>query len=305
MRIFLLPLTTRQALIYCQRAEQKTTGKASIADRITRKAAQIWSDWEAADKGWKKQLVKYGNQGLQRIPYQEWGLKSFPPSNPKLQAEEIAAGKKYDVLYPGNIMRKDDVPKVMGRLARERKQLHWNRFIGSMVAMPFTIPFALVPVIPNIPFFYATYRCWSHWRALKGSDHLDFILDNRLYKLTSSPEIEELYEQVAPDAPDFTFVTRLQVLDGSAPPEQILLPSGSHSLVAKVTGVPELSNEVERALWQIHREFEREKAKLAQAEPGKDSNSLNGKAVDAKILENKISEKDGTKPKESGRGGAA
>jgi len=146
MRIFVLPLTTRQALIYCQRAEQKTAGKASIADRVTRKAAQIWSDWEAVDKGWKKQVVKYGNQGLQRIPYQEWALKSFPPSNPKLQAEEIAAGKKYDVIYPGNVMRKDDVPKVMARLARERKQLHWNRFIGSLVAMPFTIPFALVPM---------------------------------------------------------------------------------------------------------------------------------------------------------------
>ncbi|EXJ89288.1 hypothetical protein A1O3_02354 [Capronia epimyces CBS 606.96] len=268
MRIFVLPLTTRQALIYCQRAEQKTTAKAGIADRVTRKAAQLWADWEAADKGWKKQIVKYGNQGLQRIPYQEWALKSFPPSNPKLQAEEIAANKKYDVTYPGNVIRKDDVPKVMARLARERKQLHWNRFVASLVAMPFTIPFALVPIIPNIPFFYAAYRCWSHWRALKGSDHLDFILDHRLYRLLSTPEIEDLYEQIAPDAPDFTFVTRIQVLDGSAPPEQILLPLGSHSLVAKVTGVPELSNEVERALWQIGRQSEQEKAQEAQGQPG-------------------------------------
>jgi len=91
-------------------------------------------------------LVTYGNQGLQRIPYQEWGLKSFPPSNPKLQAEQIADNKKFDVVYPGNVMHKDDVPKIMARLAKERKQLHWNRFIGSMVAMPFCIPFALVPV---------------------------------------------------------------------------------------------------------------------------------------------------------------
>ncbi|EXJ95132.1 hypothetical protein A1O1_00251 [Capronia coronata CBS 617.96] len=275
MRIFVLPLTTRQALIYCQRAEQNVTGKSSIADRVTSKAAQIWAGWEAADKGWKKQIVKYGNQGLQRIPYQEWALKSFPPSNPKLQAEEMAAGKKYDVIYPGNVMRKDDVPKVMGRLARERKQLHWNRFVGSMIAMPFTIPFALVPIVPNIPFFYAAYRCWSHWRALKGSDHLDFILDHRLYRLLSPPEIEELYEQVVPDAPDFTFVTRLQLLDGSTPPEKILLPADSHTVVAKVTGVPELSNEVERALWQIHRQSEREEAQRTQEQPEEESKESN------------------------------
>lgn len=69
-----------------------------------------------------------------------------------------------------------------------------------------------------------------------------------------------MYEQVAPDAPDFTFVTQSQVLDGSAPPDQIILPAECHNLVAKVTGVPELSGEVERAVWQIQRQFRREQA---------------------------------------------
>jgi len=270
MRLFLLPLTTRQALIFCQRATEPSKGNLSIADRISKKAVETWAKWEAADKGWKKQAVTYGNAGLKRIPYQEWSLKSFPPSNPKLQAEQIADNKKFDVIYPGNVMKQEDVPKVMARLARERKQLHWNRFIGSMVAMPFTLPFALVPVIPNIPFFYAAYRCWSHWRALKGSDHLDFILDNRLYRPISPPEIEELYEQVAPDSPDFTFVTRSQVEDGSATPEQIILPADSHNLVATVTGVPELSGEVERAAWQIQQQFEREKSQKAPTQNGQD-----------------------------------
>ncbi|KIW15983.1 hypothetical protein PV08_06034 [Exophiala spinifera] len=267
MRIFLLPLTTRQALIYCQRAAPNPQAKASIPDRITKKAAETWAQWETAQSGWRKQIVKYGNQGLQRIPYQEWGLKSFPPSNPKLQAEQITKNEKFDVVYPGNVMHKEDVPKVMARLARERKQLHWNRFIGSMVAMPFTVPFILVPVIPNIPFFYLVYRCWSHWRALKGSDHLDFILDHRLYRPVSSPELEDLYEQVAPDAPDFKFLTRSQILDGSAPPEQIILPADSHNVVAKATGVPELSGEVERALWQIQRQFQQEKSQQASENP--------------------------------------
>ncbi|KAK4948144.1 hypothetical protein LTR10_013198 [Elasticomyces elasticus] len=265
MRIFLLPLTTRQALIYCQRAPAKPNVTPSIPDRVTKKVTETWAQWEAAKGGWRKTLVTYGNQGLKRIPYQEWGLKSFPPSNPKLQAEQIADNKKFDVVYPGNVMHKDDVPKVMARLAKERKQLHWNRFIGSMVAMPFTIPFVLVPVIPNIPFFYAAYR------SLKGSDHLDFILDHRLYRPVSPPEIEELYEQVAPDAPDFNYVTASQVTDGSAPPEKMILPADSHDLVAKTTGVVELSGEVERAVWQVQRHFEREKKKQAQQQPAQQS----------------------------------
>lgn len=151
MRIFLLPLTTRQALIYCQRGPVAAGTKPRLIDRVTTKAAETWAKWEDAESGWKKQVVTYGNRGLQRIPYQEWSLKSFPPSNPKLQAEQATDGKKFEVIYPGNVMHEEDVPKILARLARERKQLHWNRFIGSMVAMPFTIPFGLIPMY--VPFF--------------------------------------------------------------------------------------------------------------------------------------------------------
>jgi len=146
MRLFVLPISTRQALIYCQKAARKPSAELSYSDRISKKAAETWAAWETADRGWKKQVVKYGNAGLQRIPYQEWSLKSFPPSNPQVQAEQLVENKKFDVVYPGNIMRPDDVPKVLSRLARERKQLHWNRFVGSMVALPITAPFALVPL---------------------------------------------------------------------------------------------------------------------------------------------------------------
>jgi hypothetical protein len=96
--------------------------------------------------------------------------------------------------------------------------------------------------------------------ALKGSDHLDFILDNRLYRPVSPPEIEDMYEEIAPNAPDFTFVTQSQVLDKTAPPEEIILPAECHDRVATVTQVPELSGEVERAVWQIQRQFKKEQS---------------------------------------------
>ena len=146
MRIFLLPLTTRQALIYCQKPVQQATKTSSYADRITNYAAKTWAQWETHDKGWRKTVITYGNKGLKRIPYQEWGLKSFPPGTPNAEAATLTEGKRYDVLYPGNVVHEKDVPKVLYRLARERKTLHWNRFIGSMFAMPFTAPFALIPV---------------------------------------------------------------------------------------------------------------------------------------------------------------
>lgn len=93
---------------------------------------------------------------------------------------------------------------------------------------------------------------------MKGSDHLEFICDNRLYRPVSNEQLEDLYEQVAPDAPDYHYVTRSQLLDGTAPKETLVLPAGNHNVIAKTLGVPELSSEVERAVWQIGRALRKE-----------------------------------------------
>jgi hypothetical protein len=99
--------------------------------------------------------------------------------------------------------------------------------------------------------------------ALKGSDHLEFILDNRLYRPVSVEALEDLYEKVAPEAPDYTFVTTSQVRDGTAPKETLILPPGNHNLIAKTLEVPELSSEVERAVWQVERALRKEEEQQA------------------------------------------
>lgn len=270
MRIFLLPLTTRQALVYCQRVA-KPLEQRSYIDKAQIKVTDTWAKWEKAEKGWQKWVVTNGNRALQRIPYQEWGLKSFPSSTADLQAKQITDEKKFDVVYPGNFMKEADVPKVLGRLARERKQLHFNRFIGSLVAIPFTIPFALIPVIPNLPFFYVAYRAWSHWRALKGSDHLDFLIDHRLLQPTTTQAIEKLYNKFCPHPIlDFEFVTRAQIEAGEVQKEEILLSAGAHNEAAKQLEVPELAGEVERAVWQVEQNLNKEEKELRrQQEAGK------------------------------------
>lgn len=255
MRLFLLPISTRRSLIYCQKITRKATADLSYVERASKKAADTWASWEGAEKGWKKKITLYGNQGLQRIPYEEWGLKSFPPLNQAAQADDMAMmaeGRKFEVHYPRNVIKHEEVPLILARLAKERKQLHWTRFMGCLIGMPFTAPFALIPVIPNIPFFYLAFRCWSHWRALKGSDHLDFMLDHRILHFISTPEMENIYRTVGPSRQkSYDFVTRNQVLDGEDPKEQLLLTAGSHSMVSETLQVPELSGEVERAVKQV------------------------------------------------------
>jgi hypothetical protein len=270
MRLFLLPISTRRALVYCQKRTRKPTTELSYIDRATKKAVDTWAGWEQKEKGWQKMVTKYGNQGLQRIPYEEWGLKSFPPLTHTIQADDMAMmeeGKRFDVVYPANIIKHEEAPLILARLAKERKQFHWRRFIGCLVAMPVTVPFALIPVIPNIPFFYFAFRCWSHWRALRGSDHLDFLLDHRILRFISTPEIEAIYKTAAPNHQhSYQFITRNQALDGEDPKELLLLTSGSHVPISKDLEAPELNLEVERAVMQVETSLRKQEEEQQQLE---------------------------------------
>ena len=87
---------------------------------------------------------------------------------------------------------------------------------------------------------------------MKGSDHLDFLLDHRLLQAVSTPQMEGIYSKLDPQRlKPFTFVTRSQVLQGNDPEETMLLDESSPALVAGRLGVPQLSTEVDRAVRQI------------------------------------------------------
>jgi hypothetical protein len=95
--------------------------------------------------------------------------------------------------------------------------------------------------------------------ALKGSDHLDFLVDHRLFRPTSTTHIESIYNQTAPNRlNNFMFVTRSQVLEGIDSEESMLLQPGAHKLVARSLEVPQLAAEVERAIRQVKQSLDQE-----------------------------------------------
>ena len=47
--------------------------------------------------------------------------------------------------------------------------------------------------MPNIPFLYLVYRAFSHWRALAGSRHLEFLVKNSLLSSSPSATLDNLY----------------------------------------------------------------------------------------------------------------
>jgi hypothetical protein len=146
MRLFLVPITKGRTLIYCKRAHADVTKKSSYIDRITNRAAQMWARWEGADKGWRKSLVLYGQRVLQRISYEEWGLKSIPPLSARREAEELRTHTPINLLYPANVISEQAMPGLLRKIATERQDLHRRRMWWSIIVAPLTAPIALIPL---------------------------------------------------------------------------------------------------------------------------------------------------------------
>ena len=160
MRLLLLPISTRRALIYFDHTVHKGAAaaagtKPSIQDRIITKASTTWSDWEKSDTTWKLKIVQYGNILFRRIPFEEWGLKSIPPLS-KADKERFAKSdkgppaitEKVELKYPAQYvgLMKPGINDMLKKIATERQGLHSKRLTYCFIGMPFTAPVAILPV---------------------------------------------------------------------------------------------------------------------------------------------------------------
>ncbi|TEA20850.1 Uncharacterized protein C8034_v008215 [Colletotrichum sidae] len=259
MRLYLLPLTSSRTLLYSQRLNIATTNKQGLTDKVTKRATKLWAGWEAKESGWQKKVVEYGNYALRRIPYEEWGLKSVPPISARRKDDELKGKEKIELVYPNNIIPTTKAEQVVKTLATERDALHKRKLLWCLIGMPISAPFALVPIIPNLPFFYLVYRAWSHWRALEGGKHLRFLLDNKLLALSPSKLLDDIYTPLIPDnvaqtpsRPALGDVDPLKGKSEAVVVDQILLSQADGQRVAQALQVPELGVEVERAIWQVN-----------------------------------------------------
>ncbi|OLN95615.1 Uncharacterized protein C23H3.12c [Colletotrichum chlorophyti] len=259
MRLYLLPLTTSRTLLYSQRLNITTTNKQGLTDKVSKRAAKLWASWEAKESGWQKKVVGYGNYALRRIPYEEWGLKSVPPISARRKDDELKGKEKIELVYPDTIIPTTKAEDVVKTLATERDSLHQKKLIWCLIGMPISAPFALVPVIPNLPFFYLVYRAWSHWRALEGGKHLRFLLDNKLLALSPSKLLNDIYTPLIPEnmtpTPSKPATGATDPLGGKSETiknEEILLSQANGQRIAQALEVPELGVEIERAIWQVN-----------------------------------------------------
>lgn len=264
MRLYLLPITTRRTLLYAQRLGVTTVdSERGLLNKAVASAARLWTRWEAKEKGWQRKVVDYGNKAMRRIDYEEWGLKSVPPLSARRKAEELQGMEKVELVFPGRIIPLAKAEGIAREFATKWEGGHRKSMIRCLVGMPFTIPFALVPIIPNLPFFYLAWRAWSHWRTIAGGRHIQWLAEKKLLQLSPSTVLDRLYSNGGKIPPQFSpgrgssGFTEEDVVD-AINEEFLITEEQARSLSVKL-GMPALALELERAIWQIEERMKEDK----------------------------------------------
>lgn len=197
MKLLLLPLrklTSDKVFLYGIATKSTSEVKPALSDRIVNKASSTWLSWEAATGGWKKAVVGWGNKAVSRIDYREHSLKSIMSRSSYERYHPDLVASKLTLSHP-SALQKDKIASLIKTLADEGYPRHRQKLIYSFILMPFTAPFMLVPIVPNLPFFYVAFRAWSHYRAMMGSSHLKILIDQDRISYSPSEILDELYNQ--------------------------------------------------------------------------------------------------------------
>lgn len=128
--------------------------------------------------------------------------------------------------------------------------------------VPLSSMFVIVPVIPNIPLAYNLFRLYSHYKALKGAEHLKALSDYGSLEWTYDSRLDAIFDTRAlVRSQDITFPEKIQEsfkestrtpdLDGLEQDINGVLNLGDIKQLAETLEVPGLEVELNRARFQI------------------------------------------------------
>ncbi|KAG0025672.1 hypothetical protein BGZ82_009900 [Podila clonocystis] len=147
----------------------------SYLNRATNFASKKWEELgQAPPDGMKRKLYCVGSKMLEKIEHQEVFLKGIPA---KEDIPDSHAKTMVPIVYP-SALKEAQVGAEFASFIEQRVPYHRKYMILSALCVPITSLFTIVPLVPNIPFFYNAFRLWSHWKAYSGAKHLAFHVKN-------------------------------------------------------------------------------------------------------------------------------
>ncbi|KAJ7069569.1 mitochondrial K+-H+ exchange-related-domain-containing protein [Mycena amicta] len=174
----------------------------------TLKVDSTWSSWGKAKSGsWRLRVFELGERFLDRLDFEESAFKCIdvkhaPPTKvpeeltgaEREQAEAAWAQIQIPLLYPPKVTSAQQAISDLQALVQQRIPVHNKGFWTYLLLAPLTAPFMIIPIIPNLPFFFCAWRAWSHYQALRGARHIDGLLKTGKIVPQALTALDAVYE---------------------------------------------------------------------------------------------------------------
>ncbi|KAG6334698.1 hypothetical protein ID866_4397 [Astraeus odoratus] len=215
-------------LAWSDAIENSSSWMSRLVNKLTLKATETWANLGKAPTGsWKMQLYEHGERLVDRLDFEELALKGVDPSlGPCISNADIARGRsdsnprgsemspqrhpEIRLIYPPSVYSDLSLVVPNGNvhpslshlqsLLSCREPRHRRGFYLWMFIAPLTFPITIIPIIPNIPFFFCAWRAWSHYRAYKSSQYLSSLIEQGLIKPKPSQQLDAIYRSFSPSA---------------------------------------------------------------------------------------------------------
>lgn len=255
VKIIVIPVTGKKLFIYHKHTADLLNENSSVIKLerwVNNKAGDVWGKLLASPKSYNKKIVSWVNKLLMNTPWTENSLKTIPGENyllkrvskkdepnneTKLSLKEYLSSKiplepkPLNVYIPGSVITEEAVLSQLRSAYRDGIKYHKKQMLLCLLAIPLTIPVILVPLIPNVPGFYFTYRAYCNYKAYSGARHLRNIMEKH------SPTLEfkdiEAYDEI---------------LRGQS--ETILLNEQNLPQITGLLQIPEVRIDLEKAITQ-------------------------------------------------------
>ncbi|KAH8817660.1 mitochondrial K+-H+ exchange-related-domain-containing protein [Flagelloscypha sp. PMI_526] len=253
-RIIALPLTRPRTpntppftfyhfnIVSQERATAPKTALSNLATWGSSKVANLWASFGKAEEGtWRTKVYAFGQGLFDRVEFEEFMLKSFDTSIaplPPASTSEKHDSLKVSLIHPPSLQPELQLSRLR-TLAENRIPMHRRGFWTYLAIVPFTFPLKFIPIIPNLPFFYCSWRSWHHWRALRSADYVRTLLDNNIVVSEESHELDMIYKDFAPKNPPPSS-TSSEVVPPSTtdvPEHDILLTKDAVPAIASLYGM--------------------------------------------------------------------
>ncbi|KZV97364.1 hypothetical protein EXIGLDRAFT_378892 [Exidia glandulosa HHB12029] len=161
VRVLALPLSRRPKLTYYHviqpppPPQPASSGTPNLLKRAVGKAVEMWDNMGTKVEGnWQRRLYVYGQKVMDRLEYEEIALKVVHPSRTTPEGAVL--------FHPAT---QPNAAAEWTAFLQERMPRHRRGAITWAAITPLTFPLKLIPIVPNLPFFYCVWRIWSHWRG--------------------------------------------------------------------------------------------------------------------------------------------